>query len=712
MKKLLLIFLLSQTFLNADYNTTLSNEDIQLIDDYVENVSIEDSIGQLFMVGINDDYVNYQNSKKIDKLIKEIGVGFVIVNQANYPKTIKKHPTFVSKEDFLDKAIDFHNYLQHKTIESKLGLPLLIAADFESSRFTSITHGLYLPPSALSLSATHNSELIENIAILSALQLKNLGIDILLGPVLDRYDIHIGKKEKTLLNRSFSSNENNLIKVSSHFIKGLNKSGIITFIKHFPSHGKVDKNPHDEILPIYSGSKEEFKTDLKAFKFFKKTVNGVMLSHLSIPSLDITEPASISSKFISNHVLKQSDLSLNFNKKIIITDDLSGMGAVQYFSKKNNISYPKIALKAFSAGNDILMFSHMYDSYFSIKKLIASKKLILKYITSSDTNKQRFKKSLKKIILLKSKIAKQKGINIENFLKNKQHIFKNINKGYEILTKSENFIKDGNYTYKNAKELIKKTIANATIEINKKVDYRISELTDNKHILFMANDIQIEKFRDAFSDINADFNTTNYRKYGKKQDSVSKKYTQYKNYLRKKIDLYDYLIYILHDMDDVNAIDAIRLKKKNLLQKIIIFVHDNPSILTMDILQGTTVISSFTQHELSYDNDISVLKGVVKPKDIKYLPIELGTFFKVKSSELTTAESSNFDYSLISTPLSKKFKTSQQKTKSLEKGLNICYTKKTSMSQELTEANSKIEKLKKRLENYDFFSKNHQINRE
>ena len=107
-------------------------------------------------------------------------------------------------------VIAFNNGIQEKAIRSKLSLPLLIASDFESPSFASIRNGLILPPSALSIAACQNAKLTNLNGELAGLQLRNIGVHIILGPVLDTYNVKQGNRS-TLQDRCFASTPQGLV---------------------------------------------------------------------------------------------------------------------------------------------------------------------------------------------------------------------------------------------------------------------------------------------------------------------------------------------------------------------------------------------------------------------------------------------------------------------------------------------------------------------
>jgi len=97
--------------------------------------------------------------------------------------------------------------------------------------------------------------LISAMGHLSGNQLRNTGIDIILGPVLDIYNVKQDNRG-TLQDRCFAASTEGVVYISSHYIKGLHESEIAIFAKRFLSYGSVETNPHQLVMPIYDGAPE------------------------------------------------------------------------------------------------------------------------------------------------------------------------------------------------------------------------------------------------------------------------------------------------------------------------------------------------------------------------------------------------------------------------------------------------------------------------
>jgi len=623
---IVIIMLLLAVFCFLIYATFHSNKrgiqeftssENKIIEKYVEECTIEDAIGQILMVGIPSDYNNYKDSKYVDDIFINMGIGSAIINGYNY-----FNPGKYDNITFLNSVIEFNNAMQEKAKNSKLELPLLLATDFESSNYTSIKNGLTLPPSALAIGASQNSLYTEQIGKLTGLQLQNIGINIIFGPVLDSYNVKQGNRT-TLQDRCFASTPNGVVAIASHFIKGLKEGGVSVFAKHFPSYGSVEGNPHDFIIPVYEGSSDQLKCDIKPFVYFKNSIDGIMTSHILLQHMN-NNMATFSPDFINDHLR-----SLGFNNQIIITDDLTSMGAIKKYCQDQKDNYTNIAIKAFAAGHDILLFSHFSEidkrSSFSVKDLKDVRTGLLNYIKNSKSAERQFRQSLKRIIILKAKVAKRMGYNIKELLSYQKmtplfHIQHNAN---EAFNKSHDFLKEYGSLNKDD-NLVKEIIRQAATVINEKTSYKLNNYSNDIKILFCTYDDGIKYFEQSIGPL---YKNTQFVIIPTIKDGSA--FQQTRNKIINNFEKSDLIIYTVFDKSDSDLLSYIQKRYRSFLNKMIILCHNSPSILDNNILSEATIIATFTNHPLSYKVDSEILKNESQPKQLKDLPINIGENGKV-----------------------------------------------------------------------------------
>ena len=203
---------------------------------------------------------------------------------------------------------------------------LLITVDHEGGRVQRFRENFYAMPSMSKLgdSYAHDSEqglrLARYAGWLIARELGELYIDLNYSPVLD---INYGKSS-VIGNRSFSDNPSVIIQLAKAFVDGQHQAGMTSVGKHFPGHGFIHEDSHQEIS-LDNRSLTEMENDIDCFEsLINYGLGAVMPGHVIYKKAD-NNPASLSSFWLKDYLRKR----LNF-KGIIISDDLSMKGVADY----------------------------------------------------------------------------------------------------------------------------------------------------------------------------------------------------------------------------------------------------------------------------------------------------------------------------------------------------------------------------------------------
>jgi beta-glucosidase-like glycosyl hydrolase/CubicO group peptidase (beta-lactamase class C family) len=323
-KFLLIVFALSCTLLKAQQINPLVVKDsvaqIKWVDTLLNNMTIDEKIGQLFMVQAYSNK-DEKHSRLIENFIKKYHIGGLIFMRG----TPKKQAILNNKYQSISK------------------IPLLIGFDGEWGLNMRLKN-TYRFPWNMTLGAIQNNKLIEDFGKQVAKHCKRLGIHINFAPVVD---ININPKNPIIGNRSFGEKRENVTKKAMAFIKGMQDQHVLANAKHFPGHGDTASDSH-KALPILDFSFERLDSiELYPYKqLIKSNLTSVMVAHLSVKALEPNEelPTSLSYRVITR-LLKEK---LNF-KGLILTDALNMKGASNY-AKPGEID-----LVAFIAGNDMLL---------------------------------------------------------------------------------------------------------------------------------------------------------------------------------------------------------------------------------------------------------------------------------------------------------------------------------------------------------------------
>ena len=165
-------------------------------DSIIEQLSLDDQIGQLFMIPAwSDPKHQYFNDAQVQNWISKYHVGGIIFFQGGPLNQIK-----------------YTNLYQ-----SQSKIPLLIGMDAEWSLSMRLDSTI-LYPRQMTLGAIQDKNVINEFARESARQLKRLGVHFSFSPVVD---INNNPKNPVISNRSFGEDRDQVLEASMSFMKGL-----------------------------------------------------------------------------------------------------------------------------------------------------------------------------------------------------------------------------------------------------------------------------------------------------------------------------------------------------------------------------------------------------------------------------------------------------------------------------------------------------------
>jgi len=201
---------------------------------------------------------------------------------------------------------------------------LLIAVDQEGGRVQRFQDGFTRLPAMLVFGELYDSdsatatELAETCGWLMAAEILSCGLDLSFAPVLDLYM----KTSRVIADRAFAAEAVVVTKLASAFIQGMHRAGMKATGKHFPGHGSIEADSHDELPIDPRGIDELLATDLLPFTNCVNVMDAVMPGHVLYPAVD--NNCAAMSRVWLEEILRQQ---LNFTG-VIFSDDL-GMTAAE-----------------------------------------------------------------------------------------------------------------------------------------------------------------------------------------------------------------------------------------------------------------------------------------------------------------------------------------------------------------------------------------------
>lgn len=298
------------------------------IRELVASLSLEEKIGQMFMIG----FEGQEPDEHVISAISDKHAGAVILFGRNVGS--------------LEQVRALTASLQALASEAGHPAGLLIATDQEGGDIKRIASiGPNYPQLMIEEMGDIAATTAQNDAWSAAKDLQDIGVNTNLAPVVD-----VSSGWGTVMDaRSYGEEPAIVADLGAAAVKGYNGATTISCPKHFPGLGYADGDS-EEVLPTLNASRAEL--DERELVPFQAVIDDgapmIMVAHLVAPSLDDdATPASMSSPMI-NGLLRDE---MGFNG-VVITDDLE-MGAVT-----DSWTVGEAAVNAVAAGADMLIIAH------------------------------------------------------------------------------------------------------------------------------------------------------------------------------------------------------------------------------------------------------------------------------------------------------------------------------------------------------------------
>lgn len=313
----------------------------------VKAMPLRDKITQMLMMDLSywDESQQEEEEKtpltqmndSVGKILSEYRFGSVIYFKQNLADTAQ---TFQLTMDVQNAAT------------ANGGIPVIICTDQEGGNVYRLSDGTALPGN-MALSATGNTEYARQTGTVIGRELKALGINATLAPVVD---VNSNANNPIIGLRSFGDDPQWVGQMASATIKGLAGSNVIGCAKHFPGHGDTATDSHYG-LPVVEKTKEELlQCELKPFEIaIAEGVDMVMTAHILYPSLESDKmlsektgneemlPATMSNDIVTG--LLKGEMGFG---GIVVTDAMNMEGITQYWTPEQAV------VNAINAGADMI----------------------------------------------------------------------------------------------------------------------------------------------------------------------------------------------------------------------------------------------------------------------------------------------------------------------------------------------------------------------
>lgn len=277
------------------YDRQLSRTEEQWVKRTLASLTLEEKIGQMFLVDGNAVFMNRESDdyKRLVHLITESKVGGVIWFRSDVWATA----------------------VMNNRLQQMAKVPLLVASDLEMGMGMRLDNTPWWPPN-MAVAATGDPKYARLQGQATALQARAIGINWLLAPVVD---VNNNPQNPVINVRSYGEDPRTVAAFATAFVQGAQEAGILTCAKHFPGHGDTATDSHIG-LPIVDVDKQ--RLDLIELIPFREVIAGrigsVMSAHIAMPKID-PEPAASVRELSENEKLKTEFLSVPAQESLSVT---------------------------------------------------------------------------------------------------------------------------------------------------------------------------------------------------------------------------------------------------------------------------------------------------------------------------------------------------------------------------------------------------------
>jgi beta-N-acetylhexosaminidase len=288
----------------------------------LQSLDLESKVGQLLMVGFG----GREMGPEIERLLKGLHIGAVALYTRN-----------------IQSAAQAQRLIREVRKVMSVEVQPLLAIDQEGGNVVRVHHPLAVLPGAMTLGATRDPMLAYLVGQAVGTELRLLGFDMNLAPVLD---INHNPKNPVINVRAFGDEAGLVAVLGTAYITGQQEAGLATVAKHFPGHGTTAADSHFSLPRIEAGLEELETVDLVPFRqAIAAGLDAVMTAHVQVPAVEPDgTPGSLSARVV--HDLLREKLGF---EGLVITDDLE-MRAIS-----GELGVGEAAVRAVLAGADMVM---------------------------------------------------------------------------------------------------------------------------------------------------------------------------------------------------------------------------------------------------------------------------------------------------------------------------------------------------------------------
>ncbi|MBA3257334.1 MAG: glycoside hydrolase family 3 protein [Pyrinomonadaceae bacterium] len=345
--------------------------------DSLHSLPLEQQAGQFFYIGLPGTELDVETRA----LIEEVKPGGIIIFGRN-----------VASPQQLRTLID--------GVRALLPVEPLVGIDQEGGLVDRLRKIFTPMPAARTIRQHGDLAASRALGRITGEVLRMLGFNMNFAPVMSIMTDERDLLSNGLYSRSFGRSPGEVLGYTTVYLRGLQETGIIGCLKHFPGIGAGEVDSHEQ-MPLVKLSHDDLMAQdlapyIELFQRKDDRVRCVMVSHGGFPNIDIRqefaggllEPASLSHNIVTR--LLREELGY---QHLVVTDDLE-MGAIS-----RHCDIEAAAIRSFVAGEDMMLVCARPDV------IRRGYQALLQAAQAGKISQERMHESLKRIADIKGIIA-------------------------------------------------------------------------------------------------------------------------------------------------------------------------------------------------------------------------------------------------------------------------------------------------------------------
>ncbi|MEU5099030.1 glycoside hydrolase family 3 protein [Streptomyces sp. NPDC020996] len=349
----------------------------------VSRMTLEEKVGQLFVMRVYGHSATAPDQADIDANLKEIGVRTAAELIEKYRVGGIIYFTWAHNTRDPHQIAGLSDGIQRASLGLPRGLPVLISTDQEHGIVCRVGKPATLFPGAMAIGAGGSRGDARTLGRISGAELRAMGIRQDYSPVAD---VNVNPANPVIGVRSFGADPDAVAGLVAAEVDGYQASSVAATAKHFPGHGDTAVDSHYG-FPVITHSREVWeKLDAVPFRAaIRAGIDSIMTAHIQFPALDDSgDPATLSHPIVTG--ILRGELGYD---GVVVTDSL-GMEGVR--TKYGDDRVPVLALKA---GVDQLLNPPSLDVAWHA---------VLNAVRAGELTEARLDESVLRILRLKAKL--------------------------------------------------------------------------------------------------------------------------------------------------------------------------------------------------------------------------------------------------------------------------------------------------------------------